>query len=451
QRTDIAAVLAEPLLYQDRFLGVIAVTRREGRPFTLEDQRLVRLFAAQAAVAIENARLFAEVKRSYESLEQAQDALVRTEKLRALGQMAAGIAHDLNNMLATILGQAELLRLRNANPEVREGLSLLEMAAADGASIVRRLQDFSRQRTSTELVPLDLGAVVREALDITRARWKDEAQRGGRGIEVDVHISDVPPILGHASNIREALTNLIFNAVDAMPRGGLMSFVATSTPEGVVLRVTDTGVGMPQEVCRRVFEPFFTTKGVKGTGLGLSVVYGIMERHGGRVEVASIPGQGTTLTLHFQAAQSAESPPAAQASPIHPPRRLLLIDDDQMVRRTLASLLRAAGHTVSEAEGGVAGLARLREAPVDLVVTDLGMPEMTGWDVARAVRAHAPHLPIVLLTGWGEQVDAEIQERRLVDCILGKPIQLSHLLTRIAELAVEPPEARTHSGDRAGG
>jgi CheY-like chemotaxis protein len=234
--------------------------------------------------------------------------------------------------------------------------------------------------------------------------------------------------------MREALTNLIFNAVDAMPQGGILTLAGSATSDEVSLAITDTGVGMTEEVCARVFEPFFTTKGLQGSGLGLAVVYGIMERHGGRIAVTSALGQGTTVTLTFQIAREAEAASGPPGLVPVTPRRLLIIDDDPMVRQTVVSLLRAAGHSVVEADGGAAGLVRLAETPMDCVLTDLGMPEMTGWDVARAVRTLHPNLPIVLLTGWGEQAAGEADHHGLVDRVLGKPVRLEELLRVICEI-----------------
>jgi signal transduction histidine kinase/ActR/RegA family two-component response regulator len=453
------AVIAEPLRYRDRLLGVIAANREgAGDPFRSEDLQALRLLADHAAIAIEKAQLFQELNQSYANLQKAQDDLIRAEKLRALGQMSAGIAHDLNNMLAAILGQVELLRLRARDPEVQEGLRTLETAATDGAHVVRRLQDFARQRGRSPLTSIDLAGVVTEALEITRPRWRDEVQRQGRVIDVEVHLANLPPVLGYAPELREVVTNLILNAVDAMPTGGRLSLAAevmkaaesasqpslpgVELPSEVELQVTDTGIGMSEEVRQRVFDPFFTTKGGRGTGLGLSLVYGIMERHGGRIDVWSTPGRGTSFMLRFRTA-----PPKDTVAPKDPterrtiPRRLLVVDDDHMVRQTIAGLLRASGHLVTDADGGAAGIARLEDTPVDLVFTDLGMPEVTGWDVARAVRARRPGLPIVLLTGWGEHGTGEAQPAGLVDRILGKPVRLEDLLAVIDELTTVEPSA----------
>jgi signal transduction histidine kinase/CheY-like chemotaxis protein len=437
QHTHITAVLAEPLLYRDRLVGVLLVHHEDqGRRFTEEDGETVRLFAAPAAIAIENARLVAQLTRSAEDLRHARDELIRSETLRALGQMAAGVAHDLNNMLAAVLGQAELLRLRMPDPVVRESLQVLETAATDGAHVVRRLQDFARQRTTSPLTPIDLAAAVREAVEITRPRWQNEPQRQGHVIEVHTDLAELPLILGHAAEVREVLTNLIVNAVDAMPLGGRLSFVGSPATDGVLLAVADTGTGMAEAVRQRIFEPFFTTKGTKGTGLGLSVVYGIMERHHGSIQVQSAPGRGTTFTLRFQTAPTGR-PAREAATPTRPSvsRQILVIDDEPVVRRTIANLLRASGHTVTEAADGTEGLALLPETPVDVVISDLGMPELTGWDVARAVKARTPRLPVILLTGWGDQAVAEAGvEQRLVDRIVGKPCRLEDLLRAIKEV-----------------
>lgn len=198
----------------------------------------------------------------------------------------------------------------------------------------------------------------------------------------------------------------------------------------------DTGVGMTDEVRQRIFDPFFSTKSARGSGLGLSMVYGIMERHRGSIEVASAPGQGTTVTLRFQAARtSAPVPDAAVPLPSGSARRILLIEDDRVVRRTLASLLRTGGHIVEEADGGPAGLSRLTGKPVDLVLTDLGMPEMNGWEVARAVKVRYPDLPVVLITGWGDQPEGSgSAPAGLVDRVVGKPVRLEDLLATITEL-----------------
>ena len=453
----VATYLGLPVRSRDRVLGVLTFNTTEPHRYAEEELAYLGSFADHAAIALEKAQLFQELNQSYVYLQRAQDELIRAEKLRALGQMSAGIAHDLNNMLAAILGQVELLRMRAQDPEDRESLRMLETAATDGAQVVRRLQDFARQRARSPLAPVDLAEVVTEALEITRPRWQDELHRDGRIVEIQRHVAGVPPILGYAPEVREVLTNLILNAVDAMPQGGTLSFLAqesadvspqgeepdrgprlplSESPGWVELLVRDTGVGMIEDVRKRIFDPFFTTKGRRGTGLGLSVVYGIMERHQGHIIVRSTPGQGTSVTLRFQKAPRMleEEEQKKDMAPGPAAKRVLLVEDDPMVRRTLASLLRAAGHLVTEADGGAAGLDLLRRVSVDLVLSDLGMAEVTGWDVARAAKSQARRVPVVLLTGWGEYGAGEPPAAGLVDRVLGKPVRLEDLLAVIREL-----------------
>ncbi len=449
QHVPVAAALSEPLLYQDRLLGVVILYHADpGKAFTEQHQSLLAFLAAQAAIAIENARLFSDARQSYQELQRAQEQLVQTEKLRALGQLSAGMAHDLNNVLAAILGQAELLQMQVATADVRDSLRTMEMAARDGAHIIRRLQDFGRQQPSQPLAVVLLSSVVDQALDITRPRWKNEPQRRGTTIEVRTAVG-LPPVLGDEAEIREVLTNLILNAVDAMPAGGALEITGRVVDSDagkenqkpwVELYVTDTGTGMSEEVRRRVFDPFFTTKGVHGSGLGLSVVYGIMERHGGHIDVASIPGQGSSFTLRFQIATPAVQQGQAVAKPeTASGRRILLVDDEPHVRKTIAGLLQSAGHTVVEADGPLAALSRLGEHPVDLVLTDLGMPDMNGIELAQTIKLQAPSLPVVLLTGWGNRAVRQEIVRGNVDAVLGKPVGREELLDCV-QACVKTPE-----------
>src|SRR5205085_2133466 len=262
-----------------------------------------------------------------------QQRLVQGETLRALDELAGGAAHHLNNLLTIIVGRVQLLHRAAGDERAARTLEIIERAAKDGAEVVRRLQQFAGMRRSTPPRAVRLEEIVADVLEMTRGRWQDAARAAGLEIAVDTTLAPAPPIAGDPAALRELLTNLVLNAVDALPRGGRVTIETRAADGGVVLAVTDTGVGMPEEVRRRAHEPFFTTKGVKATGLGLSVAYGIARRHGGDLTLQSEEGRGTTVLVHLPA--SVEAPPARPPAPPRRrgPLRILLVDDQPEVRR----------------------------------------------------------------------------------------------------------------------
>ncbi len=301
-----------PIALDGKVQVVVLAASTQPGGFSSDQIRLLETVSYHVGVALKNAELFSRLQASYMQLNEAQDGLVRSEKLRALGEMASGVAHDFNNVLGAILGRAQLLRASTDHPESAAELAIIEKAALDGAATVRRLQDFTRVRTDRTFEPVALAQVVEDCLSLTRGRWRDEAERAGTQYDVTTDLDDGLHVAGQASELREVLTNLILNALDAMPRGGALRLVARAPdPSGEArLEVIDQGEGMTDDVRARIFDPFFTTKGVRGVGLGLSVAYGIVQRHGGRLEVESIVGAGTRMCviLPAQAAQG-EAPP----------------------------------------------------------------------------------------------------------------------------------------------
>jgi GAF domain-containing protein/ActR/RegA family two-component response regulator len=418
-----------PMLVGSQVVGVLALRSAE-RPFTAADERVLTNIAGLAALALRSARLFHDRTRAYEDLAQAQDQLVRSEKLRALGEMASGVAHDFNNLLAAILGRAQLLLHRVADPKSRQWLQIIERSAEDGAKTVRRLQEFTRIRRDQPSVALDLNRVVREALEITESSWRLEPPRRGVSIQAVTELaSDLPKTTGDPAELREVMTNLILNAVDAMPHGGTLTLATAQRGESIELRVSDTGVGIPEAVRGKIFDPFFTTKGPKGTGLGLSMTYGILSRHGATVAVESEEGQGTTFIMLFPICAVSEAPvPHAEELPEAMPLRCMVVDDEESVGDMLADVLRSAGHNVVVARNAYEGLKHVQSEALDLVFTDLSMPGMTGWELARAVRTTAPGLPVVLVSGFAVEVSAEELEASGVCMVLAKPINIGDVL-----------------------
>ena len=426
---EATSLVCVPFSVNDRVAGVITLSRYGIDQFMPEDLEIVTIFAGHCSVAIANARLYADLRRAFEELHATQGQLVQSAKLNALGEMASGVAHDFNNMLAAILGRTQLLLARVTDPEFRRSLELIEQTAQDGAQTVKRIQEFTRVRLDEVFDEVDLNRILLDVVELTRPSWQSQAKARGIAIEVEKELAARSFVAGNASELREVFTNLLLNAVDAMPDGGTLTLVTRDDDDRVAVEVHDSGHGMAAETQARCFDPFFTTKAVKGTGLGLSVAYGIVSRHHGTISVESATGAGTTFRLAFPVKRAAAAPPPKPGEPAAIGSfRMLVVDDEEAVLSVMGELLEALGQEVTTAHGGIEGLARLREnasgpseARVEIVFTDLGMPGVSGWDIARETRAQCPDACVVLVTGWGVQIDAESAKEKGVDYLLGKP------------------------------
>jgi signal transduction histidine kinase/CheY-like chemotaxis protein len=425
--------LATPLRGGTGALGALVVGWRAPLSPRPEQVRLAEAVAGYAGTVLDNARAHAEVAIQAE-------AFARTEKLRALGRMASGAAHDLNQYLAVIAGYSDvaLRALDQPAPDpasLRDAVRLIAQAAMDGAATVKRLLAFARPHDDTPPQPVEVTALLRDVAKLTAPQWRDAAQALGRPIALHVECERVVFVQGWPDSLREALTNLVFNAVDALPQGGTIRLAARCEGPSVVLEVRDSGVGMSAEVQARAFEPFFTTKGERGTGLGLAMVFGIVERHGGQIAVQSTPGQGTTVRLTLPAAGAASSAAPDPSSPSARPRRILAVDDEPAITRMVAVMLEPDGHTVVTASSGEEALARLAAEPFDLVLSDIGMGAgMNGWDLAARVHARYPGLAFALATGWGAQIEPAEAEAAGVGAVIAKPYRLDELRRLVATL-----------------
>ncbi len=433
-----AAKLVAAIKQEGQVLGVVAIESEQRGAFGQHDLHLLEAIAVQTGLALEHLRRNEELRRTEERLAQ-------SERLRALGELASGVAHDFNNLLASILGHAQLLLAEPLAPRVAEELRVIERAALDGATSVRRLQGFAQTNRALPDMAVDLGEIIAESLAITRPRWRDAPQSRGVEIVVSHKPGAVPPFAGDGPALRDLATNLVLNALDAMPQGGrLLLRTATLAPEHsplgtrtALLEVSDTGVGMSPETQARVFDPFFTTKGPRGTGMGLTMVYGIVQRHQGQVHLSSEPGRGTTFSIYLPArpAPNATAPAAVAATPLQGPRQVLVVDDDETVRRVLVRQISRLGHVVAEAASGEAALSLLSANHYDLICTDLGMPGMSGWELIARARQLDGELQTVLVTGWGEQIDQETARVRGADAVVAKPFDLLRLRQVLATLA----------------
>lgn len=361
-------------------------------------------------------------------------ALAQAEKMRAIGQMASGVAHDLNQYLALVAGHGDLvLQALDAEPidrsTVRESVQTIVQAAMDGGGSVRRLLTFARTNVESEAETFDCAELLREVAGLTAPSWRDAAQEQGRPISLHVEATGETIIEGWAASLREALTNLVFNAVEALPNGGAIRLSAYRRGSVVKIEVADTGVGMTAEVQSHLFEPFFTTKGDKGTGLGLAMVYSIVERHGGKIDFSSTPGGGTTFCLTFPAAKASRpsTRPTSDAAD-HQPLRILAVDDEPGLGRMMVMMLEQDGHQICVATSGEEALERLQADSFDLVISDVGMGAgMNGWELAQQVQQRWPQVRFVLATGWGAQIEPAEARAKGVEAVIAKPYRIADL------------------------
>ena len=440
-QASLRSMAAVPLMVDNKLFGVLIVARFKTEGFTSGECEFLRTLSEHVALAAHQAQLHSELEKAYNELRQTQQAVMQQERLKALGQMASGIAHDINNALSPVVGFADLV-LRGEttlSDNAKKYLQYIKTAGEDIAHIVVRLREFYRRRDQRESGrPLNINKLTQQVIDMTRPRWRDIPQ--GRGIMVELETDldpTVPDLVGIESEVREALTNIILNAVDAVPNGG--AIIVRTRPCGwefahgaripthVVLEVVDTGIGMDENTRRHCLEPFFSTKGKRGTGLGLAMVYGVMERHEGKIEIHSELGKGTTVRLVFPVRKTEQTGVLDQdKSHFAQQLEILCIDDEPLLRELLKELLEHDGHHVEVSDGGKAGLeafaaARQRGRPFDVVITDLGMPYVDGRQVAKTLKQQSPATPVVLLTGWGAFMKEDGQLPAQVDGVLSKP------------------------------
>lgn len=379
----------------------------------------------------------------------AQARAARSDKLRALGELAAGVAHNLNNSLTVIQGRAQLLLMRSsAEAGNKKSLEVITQAVGDCSQTLRRLLDFSRRDATRHPMPLDLSELITSSVEIARPKW--QASAAERTASIDVHVDTPKPVftLGDSAELREVVLNFIFNAVDAMPQGGTID--AGTRVEGKTARfwIADTGAGMPAEVIARIFEPFYTTKGERGTGLGLSASHGIIEKHSGDINVVSEPGKGTRfeviLPLH-EATSAAVAVPVAQPGAAKS-ARVLVVEDEEKVRVLLNDAFRAEGHEVTEATTGAEALKHLDKSKFDLMVCDLGLPELSGLHVARWVKEFRPDLPIIIATGYAEMIAEEDYQKARIDDVIRKPYALADVLNRANILLAAAQSVTSETG-----
>lgn len=411
-----------------------AVSAQEIQVQTSSGERILSVSAAPLPSGKGAVAVFHDVT----AMRHAERELIRTERLRVAGRMAAGMAHDFNNLLMIISGRAQVLAER---PEIqnefflRRSIEVIQQAASDGARSIERLREFTRPADQATYQPVELLQLVEDVVELTRPRWQYEKQSLGEYVQVQVTGQPQLWVMGNASELREVLTNLIFNAVDAMPDGGTLRISVEPAGHQAVIVVEDTGIGIPADQLPFIFDPFYTTKGSWGNGLGLSICQSVINQHGGQILVRSEPGRGTAFTIRLPLTDIRASPSSTPATAPLRRQRVLYVDDDLAVAATILELLLLEGHYVVTAGSAAEALQMIEQVRPTVVLTDLAMPEQNGIDLARAVRERWPDLPVGLITGWGEDLTAE--QRSFVQGVLTKPVTRQALQDFLRTLASE--------------
>ena len=370
-----------------------------------------------------------------------QDLMAQSDKLRAVGELAAGVAHNLNNSLTVIKGRAQLLLMKTTDESTTKSLKVIANAVEDGSMTLRRILEFARRESFKEFAPVELGELLSSSIEIARPKWQTKIALNPNA-RIDVAVKNHEPVyvMGEAAELREVVLNLIFNAVDAMPDGGTMELGARAEIDGGCFWVADSGCGMTLETTGRIFEPFYTTKGKKGTGLGLSASHGIISRHGGEIMVVSEPGEGTRFEVRLPLCDKVarfikrEEPPVNEESST---ARVLIVEDEDKINCVLVEAFEAAGHSVSSVSVGADAISYLESNECDLVVSDLGLPDVSGLQISRWVKQHRPQTPFILATGWSELVMPEDYETGRIDAIFKKPYTASEILERANQLMLD--------------
>ena len=446
----LRSLVIAPLIVENQVFGVLVCARCKDQAFSSGDCEFLRQLSEQVALASHQARLYGALQQAYNDLRQTQHTVMQQERLRALGQMASGIAHDINNAISPVSLYTESLLERepNLSERARSYLLTIQRAIEDVARTVARMREFYREREAQlSLERVEINRAIRHVVELTRPRWSDLPQQRGSMVDLQTELTEpLPDVMGAEHEIRDALTNLVFNAVDAMPTGGTLRLRTllvkdASQIDRVTIEVSDNGLGMDEDTRRRCLEPFYTTKGERGTGLGLAMVYGMIQRHSAELEIESAPGAGTTVRLSFPAytASAVSTTPSTKLAAMGRRLRILLVDDDPLLIKSLQDTLQEDGHLITATHGGQAGIDAFADASkrgelFDIVITDLGMPHVDGRKVASTIKAISAATPVVMLTGWGQRLIAANDTPAHVNRVLSKPPRLQELRAALVEL-----------------
>jgi signal transduction histidine kinase/CheY-like chemotaxis protein/predicted negative regulator of RcsB-dependent stress response len=388
------------------------------------------------------------VAAAHTEYEKQREFATHAEKMAALGELSFGVAHNVNNTLTGILGRAQLLLRTKDAKKINSGIEMIIKSAEDGAHIIRRIQDFARKEPSHKFQAVSVAGLMKDVCEMSRPRW--EARVDGPQVRLALVADCTASVMGDAVELREVLVNIIYNAIDAMPSGGEIRMSSQETNGRVVLTIADNGTGMTPEVKSRLFDPFFTTKGKGGTGMGMAVSFGIIRRHNGSIDVESEPGRGTTFRISLPINKDSQTITRADATKedtaVNEDRiTALVVDDENAVREVLREALEAEGCEVLIADSGEMALNLYdgRAGKLDIVFTDIGMPEMSGWELAREIRKRSKTMPLAIVSGWADAISCDARQAIQADWVVSKPFDIA----TIAKIANEVGARRSGASD----
>jgi len=440
---NITSAMCTPLRVNGLVKGVLNVNLiNRSRKFNENDLQLLSIFAESAGLAIEKASLHQELK-------ERMNQLIQTEKFKAVGKLISALMHDFNNFLSIIIGRAQLLSVQTRDTNLSKHIEAIIKVSTQAADIIQRMNQFGMPMPEKEFKNLDLNQVVKEAIELTRSKWNEWAKLRGIKIDVEKSLAPLSPVFGNPAELREVLINMVLNSIDALPKGGKISFRTWQEEENIFLSVKDNGLGMNEEVKKKIFEPFFSTKPEKGNGLGMTVAYSIILQHNGKIAVESVEGKGTTFVIKLPFSKVKDKEDTSKIELPAGKVRVLLIEDDEDLQGVLLEMLSEEGYEVKVGCSGTEGISFLKIEKYDVIITDLGISGMTGWDFAGEAKEISPKTPVILVTGWGDQILTKEAKDLGVEVVLSKPIKRENLERAIAralklkhkkgEVVEEPP------------
>ena len=431
----LASSLSAPVVVAQQNLGRLVACRAKPHAFSPEELRPLIQSALLLGPALSSMRLYDRLEAAHKDLAMARDELARSERLMVQGELASGVAHDINNILCLIAARADLLKLQGLPPQATASVDAIRQAVDDGIAVVQRMTQFAGRQRRQELVVLDLNSLVDDALEMTRPRWQPLSKSTGSAIRVRFKPGPTSSVMGVPSELREVLVNLVMNAVDAMPSGGEIAVQTSQDGQWATIAVSDTGCGISPDVRQHIFDPFFTTKGEGGSGLGLWVCQGIVARHGGDIQVESQLGKGSCFKVRLPVARSVVQDAPKETSDSRP--SILVVDDEAGLAETLKLSLEMAGYRVVFSVDPRRALEIFRTDPTDLVITDLRMPGMTGWELAAEIKRSSPSTPIIAMTGWPVDLIRDGQRASDMETIIQKPYRANELRAKVAKVLAQ--------------